>query len=44
MQGAANIAQNALQGSKVRLPWVMHVETKLLNCIGEIRSSKGEIL
>lgn len=33
-----------LEGSEVRLPWVMHVKTRLLNCIGDIRSSESDVL
>jgi hypothetical protein len=44
MQRATYIAQNALEGSKMRLPRIMHEETDLLNGICEIRTGEGQPL
>jgi hypothetical protein len=39
-----NIAQDALHGGEVRLSWIMHKKTDLLDSICNIRVCKGEIL
>ena len=44
MQRATDIAQNALEGSKMRLPGIMHKETDLLDGICKIRTSEGQPL
>ena len=41
---ASNVAQDTLQGSKVRLTRIMHVQANLLNGISDIRPGEGEIL
>jgi hypothetical protein len=33
-----------LEGGKVWLSWIVHVETYLLNCIGDVGPSEGQIL
>jgi hypothetical protein len=40
-QGALDIAQDALDKCKMRLPWVMHKQTDLLDSIGDIRMSES---
>lgn len=44
IQSALEIPQDELHGAEVRLPWVMHVKTNLLNGIGNIRTGESEIL
>src|SRR5690349_7195338 len=44
VKSATNIAQNPLESSHVRLPGIMHVKTNLLNSIGNIWPSEGQIL
>uniref|UniRef100_A0A0A9C880 Uncharacterized protein n=1 Tax=Arundo donax TaxID=35708 RepID=A0A0A9C880_ARUDO len=44
MQGAADVAQNALKGGKMRLSGIMHMKADLLDRIGDIRLGEGEIL
>ena len=44
MQCALNVAQDTLQGSKVRLTRIMHVQANLLNGISDIRPGEGEVL
>jgi hypothetical protein len=44
VQGSLNIAQDALHGGEMRLLRIMHMKTDLLYCIGNIRTSEGEIL
>jgi hypothetical protein len=41
---AAEVAEEALESSEVRLPGIMHVKTDLLNCIGDVRPGEGEVL
>jgi hypothetical protein len=41
---AAEVAEEALESSEVRLPWIMHVKTDLLNCIGDVQPSESEVL
>jgi len=41
MQCATDIAQNALEGSKMRLPRILHEETDQLDGICEIRTGEG---
>jgi hypothetical protein len=33
---AAEVAEEALESSEVRLSGIMHVKTDLLNCIGDV--------
>ena len=44
MQRATDIAQNALEGSKMQLPGIMHEETDLLDGICKIGTSEGQPL
>jgi len=44
MQRATDIAQNALEGSKMRLPRILHEETDQLDGICEIRTGEGQLL
>jgi hypothetical protein len=41
---AAEVAEEALESSEVRLSEIMHVKTYLLNCIGDVRPGEGEVL
>jgi hypothetical protein len=38
------VTKEALESIEVGLSWIMHMEAYLLNCIGDVRSSEGEIL
>jgi hypothetical protein len=38
------VAEAALKSSEVGLSRIMHVETYLLNCIGDVRPGDGEVL
>ncbi len=41
---ATDIPENTFESSKVRIPGIMHVETYLLNNIGDIRLCEGQLL
>jgi hypothetical protein len=41
---AAEVAEEALESSEVRLSGIMHAKTDLLNCIGDVRPGEGEVL
>jgi len=36
IQSALEVAENALHSTKMRLPWVVHIEADLLNSIRNI--------
>jgi hypothetical protein len=38
------IAQSALLGGEVGLPWIMHVEADLVDSIGDVRAGKHQVL
>ena len=44
MKSASNIAKNPLQGSKVRLPGVVHMKADLLNSIRNVWTGEGQVL
>jgi hypothetical protein len=44
VQGPLYIAQDALHGSEMWFLWIMHMKTYLLDGIGNVRTSEGEIL
>jgi len=44
MQRATDIAQDTLEGSKMRLTGIMHEETDLLDSICKIRTGEGQPL
>jgi hypothetical protein len=44
LNSPADIAKNALESRKIRLPWIMHVKANLLNNICNIWPGEGEIL
>ena len=44
VDGALEVAKDPLESSEVWLPGIMHMETDLLNCIGDVRQGEGEIL
>ena len=41
---ATEVAEEPLQSSEVWLPGIMHMETDLLNSVGEVRPGEGEVL
>jgi hypothetical protein len=41
---ATDVAEEALQRSKMGLPWFMHMKANLLNSIGEVRPGESEVL
>jgi len=44
VESATNIAKDVLQSRQVRCPWIMHVETDLLNSISNVWPCEGQIL
>jgi len=44
VDSAAEVAEAAFENSEVGLSAIMHVETYLLNCIGDVWSGEGEVL
>ena len=44
VHSATDVPEETLQRSKVGLPGIMHVETDLLNSVGEVRPGEGEVL
>ena len=44
VDGAAEVAKDPLESGKVCLPGIIHMETYLLNCIGDVRPGEGEVL
>jgi hypothetical protein len=44
VDGAAEVAKDLLESNEVWLPGIMHMETYLLNCIGDVRPGEGEVL
>ena len=44
IKSALEIAQDALQSHQVRLPWIMHVQTDLLDSISNIWPSERQVL
>ena len=43
MKSASNIAKNSLQGSKVRLPGVVHMKADLINNIHNVLAGEGVV-
>jgi hypothetical protein len=41
---AAEVAEESLESSEVRLAGIMHVKTDLLNDISDVRPGEGEVL
>jgi hypothetical protein len=41
---ASDVATKALQRSKMGLPRIMHMETDLLDSVGEVRPDESEVL
>ena len=44
MQCPTDVPENPLESSEMRLPWIMHVQTDLLNSISDVWSGEGEVL
>jgi len=44
VKSASNIAKNPLQGSKVRLPRIVHMKADLLNNIHNVWAGEGQVL
>jgi hypothetical protein len=44
VQGASQIAQDALYHSEVRLLGIMHMEADLLNCVGDVGAGERHVL
>ena len=44
VDGAAEVAKDPLESGEVWLPGIMHMETYLLNCVGDVWPDEGEIL
>ena len=44
VNGDTEVAKDPLESGDVWLPGIMHMETYLLNCIGDVRLGEGEIL
>ena len=44
IEGPANVAKNPLESTQVWFPWIVHVETNLLDDIGNVWTSEGQIL
>jgi hypothetical protein len=40
---APNVAKKTLQGSKMGLPRIMHMEADLLDSVGEVRPGESEV-
>jgi hypothetical protein len=38
------VAQDALHGRQMGLPWIMHMQTDLLDGIGDVRPCEGQVL
>jgi hypothetical protein len=43
VKSTSNVLENPLHSSKVWFPQIMHVEAHLLNSIGDVRPSEGEV-
>jgi hypothetical protein len=44
VEGAREVPKDALHGREMGLTRVAHVEAHLLDCVGNLRSSDGEVL
>jgi hypothetical protein len=44
VDGVAEVAKDPLENSEVWLPGILHMETYMLNCIGDVRPGEGEVL
>ena len=44
VDGAAEVAKDPLESGEVWLPGIMHMETYLLNGVGDVRLGEGEVL
>jgi hypothetical protein len=44
VNSAPDIVKEALQRSKVWLPWIMHMEADLLDSLGDIWPGESEVL
>jgi hypothetical protein len=43
-QRPLEVAQDALHGRRMGLPWIVHMQTDLLGGIGDVRLCKGQVL
>jgi hypothetical protein len=44
ISSASEVPEETLESSEMRLPRIMHMKAQLLNCIGDVRPSEGEVL
>ena len=44
VQRPTDVPENPLESSEIQLPWIMHVEADLLDCISNVWPGKGEVL
>jgi len=44
VDSAPEVAEETLESSEVGFLWIMHMETELLNCIGDVRPGEGKVL
>jgi hypothetical protein len=44
VEGASEVAQNALESGEVGLSWGVHMKAHLLNGVGDVRPGEGEVL
>jgi hypothetical protein len=44
VEGAAEVAQDALESGKMGLPWGVHMEADLLDGVGDVGPGEGEVL
>lgn len=42
--GAANVQKDAFQQRQMTVPWVVHVETRPLDRVGNVRARDGQVL
>jgi len=44
VKSALDVAENALQSSQTRFPRIMHMKANLLDGVGDVRPSEGQVL
>jgi len=44
VKSALDVAENALQSSQMRFPRIMHMKANLLDGVGDVRPSEGQVL
>jgi hypothetical protein len=44
MQGALDVAKNSLDEGQLLVARIMHVKADLLHCVGDVRTSEGQVL